>query len=369
MYRIASIHAYLPPSQQFRDVASAELTSSGRRVHFLEDEDAVRSALPEMQALLCAMRVTADWSKAERLELLQVLGSGVEFLAEGGRFPKQLRVANARGIHGTEMRDHVLAMLLAFAREHPRLLRQQRERRFEQFPAGTVAGKSLCIVGLGEVGRSVAAGATALGMTVLGVRSQPERTPHVTEVVAPTQLVAMLSRSDYVAVCVPLTPSTRGLVGSAELSEMPRHAVLIDVSRGGVVESRRAASSARSWRAAWCCPRCLPRRALAWRQPLVATRRRHHLAPPRGLSRRIPRRAWPRGIPREPRAGRSRQASEDARRSPARLLNAGPWRGGRIGQLLRTRAARCPDLLLVATEISTPKSRRGVAHVLLELVL
>ncbi len=236
MHRISLIHAYLPPTQSFRDEARAKLSKSGRQVRFLESEDDVRSALPEMQALLCAMRITADWSKAERLELLQVLGSGVEFLMEGAPFPQQLRVANARGIHGSEMRDHVLAMVLAFAREHPRLARQQRERRFEQFPAGTVAGKRLCIVGLGEVGRSVAGGAASLGMTVLGVRFQPVETPHVTEVVGPTQLNAVLPQSDYVVVCVPLTPQTRGLLGPAELSAVPPHAVLIDVSRGGIVD-------------------------------------------------------------------------------------------------------------------------------------
>ncbi len=236
MHPISLIHAYLPPMRSLRDVASVALAEAGRKVLFLEDAEAVDSALPEMRALLCARRVTADWSRAEHLELLQVLGSGIEFLTEGPPVPNGIWVANARGIHGNEMRDHVLGMLLAFAREHPRLHRQQRERRFEQFPAGTVAGKTLCIVGLGEVGRSIAAGAAALGITVLGVRSAATETPHVTEVVPPAQLERVLSRSDYAVVCVPLTPQTRGLLGESALSALPSHAVLIDVSRGSVVD-------------------------------------------------------------------------------------------------------------------------------------
>ncbi len=194
------------------------------------------AALGEVEVLLCGQPIGIDWSGATRLRLIHVLGSGVELLHGAPGLPDGVTVTNSRGIHGPEMRDHVLAMLLAFAREFPRTFAQQRERRFEQFAAGTLADRTLGVLGLGHVGRSIVEGAAALGMRVIGTRAHPQATPFVERVGGPEDTLEVLRVSDYVVVSVPAISSTLPLIGERELAAVPEHAVLVNVSRGGVVD-------------------------------------------------------------------------------------------------------------------------------------
>ena len=73
-------------------------------------------------------------------------------------------------------------------------------------------------------------------MIVLGVRARPQATPHVDEVHGPEMLVKLWGRADFIMCCVPLLDSTRGLIGEQAFASMKPSAVLIDVSRGGVVD-------------------------------------------------------------------------------------------------------------------------------------
>jgi hypothetical protein len=107
------------------------------------------------------------------------------------------------------------------------------------------AGKTVAILGLGEVGRSVAAGCTALGMRVIGVRARPRPTPHVDEVRSPEALFEVLSSADQVVVLLPRTVRTIGLLDGQALARMKRSAVLIHLSRGGIVDEEALAAALR----------------------------------------------------------------------------------------------------------------------------
>ncbi|HLF21016.1 MAG TPA: NAD(P)-dependent oxidoreductase, partial [Aestuariivirga sp.] len=76
----------------------------------------------------------------------------------------------------------------------------------------------------------------AMGMNTLGVRARPQPTAHVDEVHGIAELAGLWSRADYIVCCVPRLDSTRGLIGAGAFAAMKPTAVLIDVSRGGVVD-------------------------------------------------------------------------------------------------------------------------------------
>ena len=95
---------------------------------------------------------------------------------------------------------------------------------------------TLCVVGLGDIGRAVARAGRALGMRVIGVSRSGRGAREAHRVVRPAALTRALGEADFVAVTVPLTEATRSLVGPAQLAAMKRTAWLINIARGAVVD-------------------------------------------------------------------------------------------------------------------------------------
>lgn len=225
MARIDTLHAWLGGESIQREIAE-RVRADGRDVVFLR-EDEIATRLGEARVFLCGVAPRIDWSRATRLELLQALGSGTDSLWPLTGLPDRVFIANARGVHLPEMRDHVLAMIFAFARDLPAFARAQAAHAFEPRETGSVAGKTVAILGMGTVGRAIGQACSALGMIVRGARASE-----------PYDLRALLADADYVVVTAPLTPKTRGLVDARALASMKPSAVLIHVSRGGVVDER-----------------------------------------------------------------------------------------------------------------------------------
>ena len=182
---------------------------------------------------------------APRLGWFQNGGAGVEGLPLRELASRGVIVTNASGVHAINIGEHVLAMMLAFARGLPALVRAQEARRWRDDDDVARArrfelhGQTLLLVGLGDIGLAVAERARAFGMRVLGTRRRSDLAtpPGVDEVVPMEQLTDGLGRADHVVVSVPLTGATAGLIGAAELAAMKRGAYLYNVGRGGTVDT------------------------------------------------------------------------------------------------------------------------------------
>lgn len=179
---------------------------------------------------------------APRLRWLQTGGAGVERfpLAELAR--RGITVTNASGVHAPNMAEHAMAMILAFARGLPQLLRAQAAHRWRDEATHRevfeLPGQTLLLVGLGAIATATAPRAAAFGMRVIGVRrgaSAPP--PYVETLFDRADLIAALGEADHVVLTLPATPTTRGLFGAAELAAMRRGAYLYNLGRGAVVET------------------------------------------------------------------------------------------------------------------------------------
>jgi D-2-hydroxyacid dehydrogenase (NADP+) len=150
-----------------------------------------------------------------------------------------ITLTNSTGIHGDSVGETVAGYMLSFARQlhHYRDGQNDREwsRREWNVPF-TVADSSVCVVGLGTLGKGVAMRADALGMDVVGVKQTPIPVDHVETVYPSGELEAAIADTRFVVLTVPLTERTEGLLGTAELSAMRSDAILINVARGGVVD-------------------------------------------------------------------------------------------------------------------------------------
>lgn len=179
------------------------------------------------------------WSRARQLEWIHSLSAGVENLIFPQLRDSDIPLTNARGVYKESLGEFVLAAALYFAKDFPRMLRNQRAGRWEQFDVDVLFRQTMGIVGYGEIGRAAAQRAKALGMKVYITRRRPELSasdPLADEAFPLERLEEMIRRCDYVVVSAPLTNETRGLIGEKEIAAMKPSAVIVNVGRGPVIE-------------------------------------------------------------------------------------------------------------------------------------
>jgi len=167
------------------------------------------------------------------LRWVAVGGSGTDHLFPWD--PLRLTVTHAAGVAAETMAQYGAAAILSFFLGLPMLAKAQRQQRWEPRSVASVKGRTLAILGLGGVGQAMAKLAKALDMRVIGMRARPIATEAVERVEPPERLQAVLREADVVFVCLPLTRHTRGLLDAAALQAMKPGAMLVDVSRGGIV--------------------------------------------------------------------------------------------------------------------------------------
>ncbi|HXN51478.1 MAG TPA: D-2-hydroxyacid dehydrogenase [Candidatus Acidoferrum sp.] len=151
-------------------------------------------------------------------------------------------MTNGSGVFSPSLGEFALAAILYFAKDFRRMIRNQMAGVWEPFDVLPVSGKTVGIVGYGDIGRAVAARVRPLGMNVLAIKrhvsTQNNADPFVDQIYSPDHRVEMLSHCDYVVVAAPLNAETRGLIGAEEFAAMKPSAVIINVGRGPVIEER-----------------------------------------------------------------------------------------------------------------------------------
>jgi phosphoglycerate dehydrogenase-like enzyme len=151
---------------------------------------------------------------------------------------KDFILTNASGVHAIPIAEHILAMMLALARDFPYSFRKQRLHQWGR--RGRVIeldGAILGVIGLGKIGEKAAEKAKGLNMKVLAIRRNPERSsPFVDGMYGPEGLPDLLSQSDWVVVCAPMTPETKGMIGEKELRSMKKSAYIINIARGSIIQ-------------------------------------------------------------------------------------------------------------------------------------
>jgi phosphoglycerate dehydrogenase-like enzyme len=157
---------------------------------------------------------------------------------------------NSAGIHGPPVAETVIGYVLHFARGLDQAVRAQARGTWDKSafdaadsPVRELARSTVGVVGLGGIGREVAWRARALGARVVATRRRPEAVDGVELLTGPDALDRLLEVSDYVVLALPETGATRGLIDARALRLMGRDAVLINVSRGGLVDEGALASA------------------------------------------------------------------------------------------------------------------------------
>ncbi|WP_328632280.1 2-hydroxyacid dehydrogenase [Streptomyces sp. NBC_00356] len=235
-----------PVMGRFRDVLTA---GSPHRWTFAYGDDpaALAAAAATADVLVCSAADRELLAGMERLRLLHVTGAGYDKIPLDALRPG-VRVANTFH-HGRSIAEHVVMVAMMLLRDVARGERDMRAgvwRNAVVDPSyafgGVLAGRTLGVLGMGEIGGEVARLAGALGMRVRTVRRDPGAPPpagvDLEWVGGQDRLHEMLGACDVVVVTVPLSEETRGLVDAAALAAMKPSAVLVNVARGAVVDEK-----------------------------------------------------------------------------------------------------------------------------------
>lgn len=172
---------------------------------------------------------------ADGPDWIAVGGSGCDHLGQWDT--ERTTVTNSAGVAAAMMAEFIFGTVLYFTLDIPGLNADKAAHHWPLRKMIPLEGKTMLIVGLGHTGQAVAASAKAFGMTVIGTRARPAPMDNVDEVHAAADLPDLWPRADVIAVCVPLLRATRNLIDARAFAAMKPSAILVDVSRGGVINS------------------------------------------------------------------------------------------------------------------------------------
>jgi phosphoglycerate dehydrogenase-like enzyme len=220
------------------------LQNTGIASFEVRDLDTLATRLPEADVLV----ISGLWrdsllEHAGRLRFIQSIGAGTDQFPRDALAQRGIRLASAAGVNARAVAEHAMALILALARRLP----EARDNQVRQVWRGMIGdlsqredelgGKTLLLVGLGQIGGRLAQLAKAFDMRVVALRQNPAAGAGAADAVHATQAFkSLLPEADFVALCCPLTAATENLVDAAAFAAMKPSAYLVNVARGRVVD-------------------------------------------------------------------------------------------------------------------------------------
>ena len=179
---------------------------------------------------------------------IHLISAGADRLLELDLPFDRLRVSKSSGVHSASIPEFVIGAALYFTKGFDRFAAQQRRGEWQRAEMGGLEGATLGIVGLGTIGTALARKAKAFDMRVIGSKRHPCAVDGVDRVVGPDGTREVMAAADVVAVILPLTPSTRGLVDRRAIEATKPGAVFVNVGRGQVVDEAALTEALRAGR-------------------------------------------------------------------------------------------------------------------------
>jgi phosphoglycerate dehydrogenase-like enzyme len=180
--------------------------------------------------------------RAAKLRFIQAIGAGTDQFSRDELARRGIRLASARGVNARAVAEHAMALVLALSRRLPEA-RDNQARRVWRGMIGDLSrredelgGKTLLVIGIGDIGGRLARLAKAFDMRVVGLRRDPSLGSGKADAVHPmSALKSVLPDADFVVLTCPLTEETENLIDAEALGHMKSSAYLVNVARGRVV--------------------------------------------------------------------------------------------------------------------------------------
>jgi phosphoglycerate dehydrogenase-like enzyme len=210
----------------------------------VRDRDSLAACIGDADVLVVSgLWDNALLNRATRLRYIQSIGAGTDQFARERLAARGIRLASARGVNYRAVAEHAMALILALSRRLPEARDNQSQHRWRDMIGDLsqredeLGGKTLLIVGLGQIGGRLAELAKAFDMRVVGLRRDPALGQGAADAVYPmTEFKALVAEGDCIALTCPLTEETENVVDAEVLARMKPSAYLVNVARGRVVD-------------------------------------------------------------------------------------------------------------------------------------
>jgi phosphoglycerate dehydrogenase-like enzyme len=185
---------------------------------------------------------------APKLRWIHVTGAGIEPLLPLDWLPETTLLTNNSGVHADKIRESTAMMLLMLNSRVPAIIGNQRKSLWRQIFTPAIRGKTLLIVGVGDMGGAAAGAARSLGLRVLGIRRSGAPHSDVERMLRMEELDEVLPLADFVLLATPLTAETKLLMDRRRIRLMRPGAGFINIGRAGLADYEAVAEGLREGR-------------------------------------------------------------------------------------------------------------------------
>ena len=174
--------------------------------------------------------------RAPNLKWIQTTSAGVDGLMPMTWLPKDITLTNNTGAHGEKAEESCLMALLMLQAKMPQVIQQQQNRVWKGVFTTPITGKTVVVVGFGDLGQGAGRAAKKLGCNVIAVTRSGKATKLADKVVSSARIDSVLPKADFVIVTAPLTAGTRGLVNRDRINRLKPGVGFVNIGRSPIVD-------------------------------------------------------------------------------------------------------------------------------------
>jgi len=175
--------------------------------------------------------------KAKKLRWVHCTSAGVNKLLFPEFIKSKVIFTNSKGIHPIPITEHVFAAILCFQRRFKEHIQNQLKLKWKYERSEELYGKTIGIVGVGEIGKRIAEIGKAFGCHIVGVkRTVKGKIKNVDELYSVKEIDKLLRKSDYVVLCLPSTEKTKNMFDMNKFQTMKKNSVLVNIGRGDAIK-------------------------------------------------------------------------------------------------------------------------------------
>ena len=227
----------------------------------LSDKEKIRKILPNYNVLVSTSLDVSMKNESKNLKAIFMPGAGWDKISAES-IPEGCVVTNSYE-HENAIAEYVVMSMIALDRELINAHNNFSEKKWDYFPSRfgpfkELSGRNVVVIGLGRIGQKVLEYTKVFGMNNYAVEEQKVdkkvvKDLQINEIFAPKEMTKIISKSDFVIVCVPYIKSTKGLIGEKEIYSMKSDAFIINPARGPIIQEEHLYYALKSNRISGAC--------------------------------------------------------------------------------------------------------------------
>ena len=223
----------------------------------VEETGKLATALVDAEVLITSNtaydKVAALAVQESRLKWIQFTMSGIDTALRLGRFPSDVAVTNCAGSSAPLVAEHAFALMLMIGRRLRQIEAAAARREYRREIKSEIVslhGKTICIIGMGYIGREAVRRARAFGMKVIAVSRSDKPVEDVEKIYPREGMLEAFAAADVILVATAATPETADLLGEAAFAAMKPTAIVINIARGDIIDEAALIAACRAGRLA-----------------------------------------------------------------------------------------------------------------------